>query len=228
MGEDRALLRHPGTADFGRLSKEIDQWLTNKGFAVVVLRTAVGGALLQAKEPLSLKTAIGASAPLEVELSPESHGTRVDVRMGKVGGPVWMARLFTYSWIGLGVTFLPLKRELEDFVRDLVVHQGPPQAPNAMTVIDVQETGRSEHRLGTEERRIDNSANGGEVTRSVKATKRWTQSCQLESERSQVHGFGTDLKLLDLVTMTSQAETTVARNTPYPRMPNRYLRSRSL
>jgi hypothetical protein len=210
-GDDGVLLRHPGTADFDDLSTQVGRWLVEKGFEVDVLRAGSGGTLVQGKEPTSLKTAIGASAPLEVELSPDSRGTRVDVRMGKVGGSVWMARLFTYSWVALGVTFLPLKKELETFVQDLVVRQGTHGISDALTCLGVQETGRSEYPLGTEERRIDNSANGSEVTRSIKATKRWTQSCQIEREHSQANRLGGDLKMFDLVTVSSQAETTVRK-----------------
>ena len=116
-GGDGVLVRRTGSANFEDLSTQISQWLGNKGFDVRVLQVKPGGSLIQAREPTSLKTAIGASAPLEVELSPDSAGTLVDVRMGKVGGSVWMARFLTYSWVGLGVTFLPLKKELEEFVR---------------------------------------------------------------------------------------------------------------
>lgn len=212
-GGDGVLVRRTGSANFEDLSTQISQWLGNKGFDVRVLQVKPGGSLIQAREPTSLKTAIGASAPLEVELSPDSAGTLVDVRMGKVGGSVWMARFLTYSWVGLGVTFLPLKKELEEFVRGLEVDQGAgSQAPGYMTLVGVFESGRSVNRLGTEERRIDNSSGVGDVRRTITVTKRWIQSCRVEHERTQVNGLSAELKMLNLVTLGAQADSTIRKN----------------
>jgi hypothetical protein len=122
---------------------------------------------------------------LEVELTVPADGTIVDVRPGRTAGAVWTARYFTYSWIAFGVSFMSLKKELQDFVRhELQDHGGMVAA--APEIVGIVETARSEQSLGSDERTIDNSGSDTTVTRTIRATKRWTQRCHVEIERTRV------------------------------------------
>lgn len=137
-------------------------------------------------------------------------GTKVDICIGRVGGAVWTARYFTYSWVAFGVSFVTLKRNLLHFVRqELQVRGGMMQAHPQ--ILDVVETARSEQSLGHDERTVDNSQSDTTVTRSIKATKRWRQSCTLEIEKSRVSGHSLDLKLIDVVALKGSMEETLRR-----------------
>ena len=47
------------------------------------------------------------------------------------------------------------------------------------------------------------------MTRSIRASKRWTQKCQIDVERTRVAGGGLDLKLADLASLTGNIERTL-------------------
>ena len=68
---------------------------------------------------------------------------------------------------------------------------------------------RIEKPLGSEERAIDNSGSDTTITRSIKATKRWTQTCQLELEKSRVRGQGADVSVANLATLRRKLEETL-------------------
>jgi len=204
------LIRHAGPADVPRLAQLVSGWLAEKGFETEVLSGAGGERFVRARQPLSWKTAIGATPALEVQLAPDPRGTRVDIRLDKAGGAVWAARYLTYSWVALGVSFIGLKKELEDFLSRCLA--GPAGAPaEELTVVAVTETRRSEHPMGTEDRVVDNSANSSPVTRTFMVRKRWLQTCQVEAEHAVTDRTSFDAKALDLLSLSSTAERSVRR-----------------
>ena len=47
------------------------------------------------------------------------------------------------------------------------------------------------------------------MTRTIRASKRWTQNCRIDVERTRVAGGGLDLKLADLAALTGDIERTL-------------------
>src|SRR3954447_1071396 len=107
------LIRHTTATNIPALAQNVSAWLTERGFETEHLSGNGGVSIVRAREPRSWKTVIGASPPLEVRLSADPQGTRVGIHLGKAGGAIWVARYFTYSWVALGISFLSVKRDLE-------------------------------------------------------------------------------------------------------------------
>jgi hypothetical protein len=203
------LVAHEGRADPITLGRRIATWLEGKGFQTNVI-AAERTCIVKAETADGWKKTIGASPSLEAQISSVASGTEVDVRPGRVAGAVWTARYFTSSWVASGVSFVSLKRDVLQFVRqELEAHGGMIQGH--AQILDVVETARSAQSLGNDERRVDNSDSDTTVTRSIKATKRWRQSCTLEIEKSRVNGQSVDLKLADVVALKDSMEETLRR-----------------
>jgi hypothetical protein len=189
------------------LGRRVEAWLRAKSFETEVLardRTCV----IRAEAARGLKKTIGASPSVEVELAMAPTGTQVRVRPGRATGAVWTARVFTYSWLAYGMSFVSVRSALLEFIRaELRRRSGTIQAD--LTIVGVVETARVEQPLGSEERTIDNSDSDTTITRSIKATKRWTQTCQLEIDQSRVSGQSADVNLANLATLRLKLETTV-------------------
>jgi hypothetical protein len=203
------LIAHEGTADIAGLGSAIEVWLKQKGLDT---ETVAGDCtcVVKAEAPAGWKKSIGASPSVEVEISDEPAGTKVEVHPGRAGGAVWTARYFTYSWVAFGFSYMTLKADLLEFVRGRL-REGTSPLAGAPKVLGVVETARSEQRLGSEDRDIDNRQSDTTVTRSFKATKRWTQSCQVELEKSRVSGQSADVTIPNLVSLKGDVEETLRR-----------------
>jgi hypothetical protein len=206
--EDRGVLvEHAGQADLTELGRRVEEWLRAKSFETEVL-TRDQTCVIRGEAASGLKKAIGASPSLEVELAATATGTQVDVRPGRATGAVWTARFFTYSWVAYGMSFVSVRSALVEFIKaELRRRSVTIQADT--TILGVIETTRVEQPLGSEERAIDNSDSDTTITRSIKATKRWTQTCQLEIDKSRVSGLGADLNVANLATLRVKLETTL-------------------
>jgi hypothetical protein len=198
------LVEHPGQVDLTELGRRLETWLGDKGFETEAI-AAEGKHVVKAEAPAGWKKTIGASAGLEVELTVEADGTNVHVRPGRAGGAVWTARYFTYSWIAFGVSFVSLKKDVREFVRH-EIHGDGGMIAAAPEIVGVVETARSEQSLGSDERTIDNSDSDTTVTRTIRATKRWTQRCQVEIEKTRVDGQSIDLILPELASLRGSVE----------------------
>jgi hypothetical protein len=204
------LIRHPGPANIAALAEHVGAWLSDKGFETDYPMMNPGGAVVRAHEPRSWKTAIGASPSLEVQLIADPQGTYVDIGLAKAGGVTWAARYFTYSWVALGVSFLNLKRDLGDLISAFL--QPEASTPSSdLAVIAVVETDRSERRLGSDQRHVDNSGSGSPVTRTLKVRKRWLQTCRIDIEKTSTGGVALEGKVLDLLTLSANVEQAVRR-----------------
>jgi hypothetical protein len=204
------LIRHAAPASIPALAQNVDTWLVEKGFQTEHSSEISGVGVIRAREPRSWKTTIGASPILEVRLAAEPQGTRVSIRLGKAGGAVWVARYFTYSWVALGISFLSIKGELEQHLERLLQHHGAPPSPE-LTVLEVQETSRSERRFGTDERTVDNSGSSSPVTRTLTVRKRWLQTCRIDVENATTGGLSVEAGLFNSLTLSSNVERTIRR-----------------
>ncbi|MGQ0840615.1 hypothetical protein [Actinokineospora sp.] len=83
-------------------------------------------------------------------------------------------------------------------------------APACHFTVEVVETARTEEPLGDEIRRIDNSGSATSVRR-LKATRRWTQRCEVLVERTQSTSSGMDLSPGGLLSIKTGAEDAVKR-----------------
>jgi len=209
-GRRAELLEHHGKVDPIALGRSVETWLAGKRFTTQAIAAEQTYVVRAEAAETGWKRTIGASPCLEVEINAVPSGTSIDVRPGRVGGAVWAARYFTYSWVAFGVSFVNLKKELPQFVRqELHAHRGVIQAEPK--IVGVVETRRLEESLGRDERTIDNAHSDTTVTRSIRATKRWLQSCQLELERSRVSGQSLDLNIADLASLRGSMEETLRR-----------------
>ena len=139
-----------------------------------------------------------------------TNGTMVDVRLAKAGGAAWVARYLTYSWVALGYSFFTLKKDIELFAAHCVNEQSI-NHPYLLGVLGIVETDRVEYPLGSDLRRVDNLGSDTQVTRTVKAAKRWRQTCQLQLENANTGSVGVDLKMADLASLKASAESTLRR-----------------
>jgi hypothetical protein len=199
-------VEHPGRVDLTELGRRLETWLGAKGFETEAI-AADRKHVVKAEAPAGWKKTIGASPGLEVELTVAANGTNVHVRPGRAGGAVWTARYFTYSWIAFGVSFVSLKKEVQDFVRHEI--QGHGMIVAAPEIVGIVETARSEQSLGSDERTIDNSDSDTTVTRTIRATKRWTQRCDVEIEKTRVNGQSIDLNVAELASLRGTMEETL-------------------
>jgi hypothetical protein len=101
-----------------------------------------------------------------------------------------------------------LKKELEAFIRSVLGGRVDNQQ-GALRVIDLRETGRIERPLGTDVRNIDNSASSAPVTRTIKASKTWRQTCQVEVENTRTTEIGLELSAPHVATLKSGATSAV-------------------
>jgi hypothetical protein len=207
--QDTELIAHEGTADIAGLASAVEAWLKDKGLETQTV-TGERTCMVKAQPPAGWKKAIGASPGVEVEISDEPAGTKVDVHPGRAGGAVWTARYFTYSWVAFGVSHMSLKADLLQFVRGRL-RDGTSPLAGAPKVLEVVETARSEQPLGSEDRDIDNSQSDTTVTRSFKATKRWAQSCQVEFEKSRLSGQGGEVTIPNVASLKGNVEETLRR-----------------
>jgi hypothetical protein len=115
---------------------------------------------------------------------------------------VWAARLYTYSWVALGVSFVALKSEFEEFVETSFASGSARRPQTALEFVGVVETERAEYRLGADQRVIDNSASGSVVTRSITVSKKWVQSCRVEPDKASVRGVYVEFKAIDYAITT--------------------------
>jgi hypothetical protein len=200
------LVPHDGHVGPDVIGRRIGTWLESRGFETDVI-ASTPACIVKAHAPEGWKKTIGASPSLEVEVRSVAAGTEVVVHPGRAGGATWTARYLTYSWVAFGVSYAALKRDLLGFVRQEVQHgQGVTSNPQ---ILDIVETTRSQLGLGRDERTVDNALSDTTVTRSIKLTKRWTQSCTVEIEKSRVTGQSGELTIPELATLKSNMEQTL-------------------
>ena len=200
-------VEHHGRVDGGDLRRQVKALLESKGFETHEIE-AEGTSIVRAEATKGWKKSVGASPSLEVEIGARENGTELDVRQGRASGAVWAARYLTYSWVAYGVSFVALKKEIEQLVRALVLG-GETMPRTELRIIGVFETSRSERSAGSDTRSVDNSQSDTTVTRSIRASKRWTQNCRIDVERTRVAGGGLDLKLANLASLTGNIERTL-------------------
>jgi hypothetical protein len=194
--------------DHRELALRVNSWLESKGFETEQRAQGTERVVVTARMPASWKTSIGATPSVEVEVTKTAAGPEIDVRQGKATASTWAKRYFTSSWVAYGASFLSLKQDLEEFVQ---AELGPTRSPAAAEpkVIGVVETGRAERSLGRDERLVDNSASDSDVTRSIKATKRWSQSCRLEVEKTRTTTGGAEVDVAGIATLKGSMEGSV-------------------
>src|SRR5690349_1028923 len=200
-------IRHDVGVDAGDVGRRVQAWLETRNLQCET-SSGPGWIRIRAQAAPSWKRTIGATPAVEVSLRTSGLVTDVDIRQGTVTGGVWAARYFTYSWIAYGASYAVLKKELEDFIRSVLEGRSDHQQ-SGLRVIDLRETGRIERPLGTDVRNIDNSASSVPVTRTIKASKSWRQTCQVEVERSRTTEIGLDLSAPHVATLKSGATSAV-------------------
>ena len=200
------LVPHDGHVDPGEVGRRIDTWFVTRGFETEVIASPQT-CIVKAHARQGWKKSIGASPSVEVDVRSVAAGTEVVVKLGRSGGATWTARYLTYSWVALGISYAALKRDLLGFVRQ-ELQQGRETTPT-LRILDVVETTRSQQGLGRDERTVDNALSDTTVTRSLKLTKRWTQSCSVEIEKSRVTGQSGELTIPELATLKSNMEQTL-------------------
>jgi hypothetical protein len=204
------LVPHRGGVDAVELGQQIKTWLEKKGFETKDLAAQGALTVISAREPAAWKKAIGADLSLEVSLRSAGDGIDVDVRLVKAGSAAWTAKYPTYSWIATGISFNSLKKELEQSVKKWI--RGREKVGHgALRVLEVVETDRSERSLGTDVRTIDNRASETTVVRTIKASKRWRQTCQIDIEKSRAKSKDSYVILPELLSVKSIVEDSVRR-----------------
>jgi len=196
------LVPHDGHIDPDVVGRGIGTLLESRGFKTDVIASAAT-CIVKAHSRGGWKKAMGASRSLEVEVRSVA-GTEVVVHPGRIGDGTWTAGYLTYTWVAFAAA---LKRDLLGFVRQ-ELQDGRGVSPNPQ-ILDVVETTRSQQGLGSDERTVDNALSDTTVTRSIKLTKRWTQSCTVEIEKSRVTGQSSELIIPVLATLKSDMEQTL-------------------
>jgi hypothetical protein len=205
--ERGVVLEHQGHVDLAELGSRIAAWLEVRSFEAAV--SAGGGRCqISAEGPDGLKKTIGASPSLEVEIAAAVNRLTVSVRPGRASGAVWTARFFTYSWLVYGMSFVSLRSALLEFIRGEVEGRDGAGQPR-LEVVGMVETMRIEQPMGAEQRVIDNAQSETTITRTLRATKRWTQSCQLEIEKSRVNGQTVDVSVPNVASLRASLEHTL-------------------
>lgn len=203
------IVEHRSQADFAELGRRIETWLRVRGFETEAIADE-RACLVKAEGAAGLKKTVGASPSLDVEIAAAPNGTKVSVRArpGRASGAEWTARVLAYSWVAYGMSFVNLRSALLEFVRaELRTHDAASQV--GLRMVNVVETRRIDQPLGSEERAIDNANSDTTITRSIRATKRWTQSCQLGIEKSQVRGQSANVNLPNLASLRASMEETL-------------------
>jgi hypothetical protein len=199
------IIPHPGRADPVALGRSIAGWLERKGLRVQLV-TGHDTCIVKAAAADGWQKKIGARPSFEVQINPAPIGTEVAIRGGHAGAAVWTARYFTYSWVFSGMSFVSMKGALLDFAQQEL---GANPATAAAQILEVVETTRHSEPLGGDERMVDNVDSDTTVTRSIKATKRWKQTCNLQVERSRVTSQGAEVKLADVAALKTSMENTL-------------------
>lgn len=189
------------------LAERIRSWLTDKGFLADTPVVRDDLIVVRAHQPSAWRREL-TDPSVEVSLRAAAGGTDVGVRLVRAGGAMWVARYLTYSWVALGYSFLTLKRDIESFAAQCVNGQST-NAPAFLRFLDIVETDRVECPIGSDLRRVDNRGSDTQVTRTVKASKHWRQTCQLQLENASTDSVGVDLKMVDLATLKASAESTL-------------------
>ncbi|MBG0567386.1 hypothetical protein [Actinoplanes aureus] len=198
-----------GTGDMD-LAFHVRTWLQRKGFEAEEVLQQGSKTIVRAHEPTRWKRYIGASPSIEVRFHRLGHGTNVEIGLMKAGAAVIAARYFTYSWVAMGVSYVSLKKELQEFLLSLQGGNNPVGTADPR-VLDIVETGRVERPVGTDTRKIDNSGSGSDVTRNIKASRRWTQSCGVEMESLRTRSGGVDFSVADFLSLKGSLETQVRK-----------------
>jgi hypothetical protein len=199
------IIPHPGRADPVALGRSIAGWLERKGLRVQVV-TGDDSCIVKAAAADGWQKKVGARPSFEVQINPAPSGTEVEIHGGRAGAAVWTARYFTYSWVISGLSFVSMKSALLDFARHELGASASTAAPQ---ILEVVETARDSEPLGGDERIVNNVDSDTTVTRSIKATKRWKQTCNLQVERSRTTSQGADVKLADVAALKSSMENTL-------------------
>jgi hypothetical protein len=191
--------------DPAQVGRVIESWLKARGFDPVAF-AAERRYLITAEATMGWKKTIGVSPTLEIELSPAHNGVLVDIHVGRASGDVWLARTVSYGtlWALGGMSFVGLRSELLAYLR-----QTHDLTSNDLPRIDVVEATRVEQPLGSEERTIDNSHADSAVTRTLRATRRWTQTWQLDFEKSRNTGKDIGVNLAQLASFRGNMDRTL-------------------
>lgn len=153
----------------------------------LVIDVESGRRNLRARQPwkLGLRTVL-----LELTLAP-GEDVRLEPRFSQSG---WTAELSLVRIDG-----------------GVAVPSMQPATPSAAHVLDITETHRSEEQIGTEKRRIDNTAGTTRLTRTIRLTREWSRTVSLELNASHGSSIGTQLGP-NWLELRASVEQTLSRN----------------
>ena len=178
------VIEHPSAVDPTTLANQIEAWFTDHKF-VTELSVSGNSAELLARRKNPARTAIGASRGIAVAIDASDDGTRIEIRAAEwkrnlIGPAVLAISTFGASALVPGWSRV-LQKQLEHYVRSLL---GPAEGPSELAIVEVIEGQRSERPIGDDVRTLDNSGSSSVLSRDLKITKRWSQTCSIDIEQT--------------------------------------------
>jgi hypothetical protein len=206
------VIEHPSAVDPTTLANQIEAWFTDHKF-VTELSVSGNSAELLARRKNPARTAIGASRGIAVAIDASDDGTRIEIRAAEwkrnlIGPAVLAISTFGASALVPGWSRV-LQKQLEHYVRSLL---GPAEGPSELAIVEVIEGQRSERPIGDDVRTLDNSGSSSVLSRDLKITKRWSQTCSIDIEQTNTRGSSRELLLHQLASISGDISETVRKH----------------